>query len=322
MRNRTWAGIVSTSTIRKGSPVLPRPRGGELFNLRSVAATVGVLHPGEMGSALGAALARAGRVVWCSQGRSPATRERAARSGLEEISSLPKLLAEADVLLSVCPPQAAEDVARRVSAGGFTGIYADLNAISPARAGRIAATVDQGGAQAVDGGIIGNPPTQPGMTRLFLSGSAAAAEVAGLFQGGPVEVVVLAGAIGQASALKMAYACLSKGSAALGAISRAIAAHNGVEPSLLAEWQRGPLLAQPGGDSSIARTAAVSWRWLAEMQEIAETAEEAGLTGEMHRGAAAVFSRWEARRDQAGIPVEELLGELLRPPQESLPGGM
>jgi 3-hydroxyisobutyrate dehydrogenase-like beta-hydroxyacid dehydrogenase len=274
-----------------------------------------------MGSALGAALAGAGRVVWCSQGRSQATFERAARAGLEEISTLGELLAEANLLLSVCPPHAAEEVARSVAAGGYSGIYADLNAISPARAERIAATVTDAGAQAVDGGIIGNPPTRPGMTRIFLSG-ASAAEVVTPFQGGPVEVVVLAGGIGQASALKMAYASLSKGSAALGAISRAIAAQYGVELSLLAEWQRGPLLAQPGGDASIARTAAVAWRWLAEMHEIAETAEAAGLPGQMHRGAAELFSRWESRRDQAAVRVDELLQELVRPPQESFPAAL
>jgi 3-hydroxyisobutyrate dehydrogenase-like beta-hydroxyacid dehydrogenase len=275
--------------------------------------TVGVLHPGEMGAALATQLVSMGRrVVWCSDGRSPATRARAEAAGLEECARLADLLETAQIVLSVCPPQGAEDLARGVVGSGFKGTYADLNAISPERAIRVARLVTGAGGRAVDGGIIGAPPARPGMTRLYLSGPDAE-RVAELFAGSFVEAHVLPGAAGSASALKMAFASLSKGGAALGAIARGIAVEHGVEAALLAEWARGPVLSQPGTDAAVTRTAAVAWRWLAEMGEIAATAEAAGLPGGMHHGAADVLERWEKCKDRTDIPVDRLIDALHRP---------
>jgi 3-hydroxyisobutyrate dehydrogenase-like beta-hydroxyacid dehydrogenase len=266
-----------------------------------------------MGAALATQLVGLGRrVLWCSDGRSPATRARAEAAGLEECARLADLLATAQIILSVCPPQGAEDVARTVVGSGFKGTYADLNAISPERATRVAALVADAGAVAVDGGVIGGPPTKAGMTRLYLSGPYAD-QVAEVFAGGFLETHVLPGEAGQASALKMAFASLSKGGAALGAISRGIAVEHGVEAALLAEWARGPVLSQPGTDAAVTRTAAVAWRWLAEMGEIAATAEAAGLPGGMHRGAADLLQRWEKCKDRTDIPVDRLIDELLGP---------
>ena len=112
----------------------------------------------------------------------------------------------ADIVLSICPPHAALDVAR--AAAGFRGLYCDANAVSPATTREVAAVVEAGGATFVDGGIVGGPPTEPG-TRLYLSGGAAA-DVAALFAGTALEPVVLGSEIGAASALKMCYAGWSK----------------------------------------------------------------------------------------------------------------
>src|SRR5262245_19749010 len=153
--------------------------------------TIGLLHPGEMGSSVGAA-GRAGgsRVLWSSEGRSASTRARAAEDGLEDGGSLERLVKASGVILSVCPPEAATDVARTVGALGFTGLYVDANAVAPSTAREIGTIVEKAGATYVDGGIIGPPARSRGTTRLYVSGQAAA-KVAALFQGSPLEAVVV-----------------------------------------------------------------------------------------------------------------------------------
>src|SRR4051794_30374376 len=117
---------------------------------------IGILHPGEMGVSVAAAARRAGHeVCWASAGRSAATRARAERARLRDVESVSALCAGCDLVLSVCPPAAAEAVAREVAACGFRGLYLDANAVSPARAVAIGEVVTAAGAGFVDGGIIG-----------------------------------------------------------------------------------------------------------------------------------------------------------------------
>src|SRR6266567_1697448 len=248
--------------------------------------TIGLLHPGEMGAAVGQCLTGAGhQVLWVPDGRSAATRKRADEAGLAGCG-LAEMVGRSALIVSVCPPAAALDVAREVT--GFGGIYLDANAISPASAGEVARIVAAGGASYVDGGIIGTPPVAPGFIRLYLSGPRAR-EVRALFDGTAVSarVVERAGAgaggvdaggeVGAASAVKMAYASWTKGSAALLLAARALARAEGVEQTLLAEWG----ISQPGLDERSARAAgsaaAKGWRWVAEMEEIAATMAAAGL---------------------------------------------
>ena len=257
--------------------------------------TVGLLHPGEMGAAVGQCLAAAGHeVLWVPDGRSAATRKRAAEAGLDECGWA-EMAARSDVIVSVCPPAYALDVARQVS--GFGGLYLDANAISPATAGEVALIVTAGGASYVDGGIIGTPPVAPGFIRLYLSGDRAD-EVRALFEGSAADARLVA-APGTASAVKMAYASWTKGSAALLLAARALARAEGVEETLLAEWS----ISQPGLDERSARAAesatAKGWRWIAEMEEIAATMAAAGLPGGFHQAAAEVYRRFSPA-DRAG----------------------
>jgi 3-hydroxyisobutyrate dehydrogenase-like beta-hydroxyacid dehydrogenase len=188
----------------------------------------------------------------------------------------------------VVPPHAALDVARQVA--GFGGVYADANAISPATAREIARIVESGGASYVDGGIIGTPPVAPGFIRLYLSG-ARAGEIQRLFAGSEVDARVIGGSVTSASAVKMAYASWTKGSAALLLAARALARAEGVEDALLAEWD----LSQPGlaGRSGRAAgsAAAKGWRWVAEMEEIAASMAAAGLPDGFHQAAAEIYRR-------------------------------
>ena len=119
--------------------------------------TIGLVHPGEMGAAVGAALRSGGHtVLWASDGRSAATAGRAKEAGLEDVGTVEELGRRSDVILSLCPPHAAVDVARSLPA--FAGIYVDANAISPATARTLATLVGR----YVDGGVIGSPPRERG----------------------------------------------------------------------------------------------------------------------------------------------------------------
>jgi len=193
--------------------------------------TVGLLHPGEMGAALGAALSAGGEtVVWASAGRSAATAARARDAGLEDVGEVRELCRRSDVVIAVCPPHAAVEVAG--SLRDFAGIYLDANAISPMTARSVSVRVGR----FVDGGIIGPPPSTQGTTRLYLSG-AEAKLVADLFVGTVVDARIVSADVGAASAVKMAYAAWTKGSSALVLATRALARAQGVEDTLLEEWR-------------------------------------------------------------------------------------
>jgi 3-hydroxyisobutyrate dehydrogenase-like beta-hydroxyacid dehydrogenase len=231
--------------------------------------------------------------LWAPEGRSAATRERADAAGLTGCG-LAEIVARSDLIVSICPPAAVLDVAREVA--GFRGLYLDANAISPATAGRVAAIVTAGGAAYADGGIIGTPPVAPGFIRLYLSG-ARAGEVRALFAGTPVAARLVecgpGDGIGAASAVKMAYASWTKGSAALLLAARALARAEGVEPVLLEEWG----MSQPGlekrWDGADRSAAAKGWRWTGEMEEIAAAMAAAGLPEGFHQAAAHIYRGYE-----------------------------
>jgi 3-hydroxyisobutyrate dehydrogenase-like beta-hydroxyacid dehydrogenase len=265
--------------------------------------TIGLLHPGEMGAAVGQCLATAGHeVLWLPAGRSEATAKRAKAAGLTEAADLADLVRRADVIMSVCPPRAALEIARQVA--GFGGLYLDANAISPATAREVAGIVEAGRATYVDGGIIGTPPVAPGFIRLYLSGDRAG-EIRALFEGTGPDVRLVngdaadpagaepggGGPVGAASAVKMAYASWTKGSAALLLAARALAQAEGVQDALLAEWG----ISQPGLEERAARAAGSAaqkgWRWIAEMEEIAASMATAGLPDGFHQAAAEMYRR-------------------------------
>jgi 3-hydroxyisobutyrate dehydrogenase-like beta-hydroxyacid dehydrogenase len=247
---------------------------------------VGLLHPGEMGAAIGAVLRQRGiDVLWASAGRSGDTAARAKAAGLTDVESIGTLAERADVILSVCPPHAARNVASAV--GDFEGLYLDANAVAPGTVREIAG----GFARFVDGGIVG-PPPRDSATHLYLSGREAQ-RVAGLFGGTNVDARVVSEDVGAASAVKATYAAWTKGSAALLLAIRDVARAEGVEDTLLAEWRE----SIPGFEDRLAsaeRSAkAKGWRWVGEMEEIAAGFAAAGAPDGFHRAAAEVFRRYE-----------------------------
>jgi 3-hydroxyisobutyrate dehydrogenase-like beta-hydroxyacid dehydrogenase len=245
---------------------------------------VGLLNPGEMGAAVGAVLRGQGvRVVWASDGRSEETRERAGGAGLEDVGS-PREVAKSDVVFSICPPHAALDVAR--SLGPFGGLFVDANAVSPATARGVAEIVREAGGRFVDGGIVGSPPREAGTTRLYLSGGDAPA-IAALFAGTVLDGRV----VPNASAVKMAYAAWTKGTAAMLLAIRDLARSEGIEEALLAEWDLSQPELRQWHERAARSAGAKGWRWVGEMEEIAASFEADGLPGGFHRAAAEVYRR-------------------------------
>jgi 3-hydroxyisobutyrate dehydrogenase-like beta-hydroxyacid dehydrogenase len=271
-------------------------------------ATVGLLHPGEMGAAIGGCLVTTGHtVLWDPAGRSRATTGRALAAELTG-TGLDSVVSRSSVILSICPPHAALDVARQVAGAGFGGLYVDANAISAATAAQVASIVTGGGAEYVDGGIIGPPPDNTGHTRLYLSGERAA-EVRALFARSALNARIAEGAHGQpyaASAVKMAYAAWTKGSGALLLACRALARAEGVEQTLLEEWGISQPALRAQSERSADAAAAKGWRWVAEMQEIAASMAAAGLPPGFHQAAAEIFDR-AAHADEP--PAGEAAGD-------------
>lgn len=261
-------------------------------------ARIAILHPGEMGAAIGAALVEVGHdVVWRPDGRSAATAGRAGAAGLRPVEDI----SDCTLVMSVCPPGSASEVASSVS--GFHGLYLDANAIAPQTALGIAAQTSASGMTYVDGGIIGPPPTRSGTTRLYLSGPQAPA-AADLFDGCRLDTRVLPGAAPTAaSALKMVYAAWTKiGSALLLAVD-STTDRLGLTQALRAEWELSqPDLAQRL-DRALASADAKGWRWAAEMREIAATFAAVDEPSGFGAAAAEVFSRYPPpRRDELADP--------------------
>ena len=271
---------------------------------------VGLLHPGEMGASVGGAARAAGcEVLWASEGRSRATRARAESARLRDAGDLDSLLGGSEVVLSVCPPHCALDIAYEVAEKGFGGLYVDANAVAPQASRRIEEALTAAGASYVDGGIIGPPAREAGSTRLYLSGPRAP-EVAALFKGSVLGTEVLGALAGRASAIKMAYAAWTKGSDALLLAVRSYALAEGVEEALLREWG----LSQAGlaeRSERAAGSAGRAWRFEGEMHQIGHAFGDAGLPEGFHRAAASVYRRLRDYKDtDAAPPMAELLAAL------------
>lgn len=271
---------------------------------------IGVLHPGEMGVAVARTAQNSGHeVYWASNGRSPETCRRAAGAGLADAGTLRRMTEMCPVIVSVCPPEFAEELATEVMGLGFRGLYIDANALSPERVRRMGECMASHGIAFVDACIIGLPATARGETWLYLSGPNAADAVS-CFSGGPLEVEALSGGIGQASALKMCFAAHAKGLAALRAAVLGAAEELGVFSDLQRHWEKtGTTFA--AAVASLQHTAPKAWRFVAEMKEIAATFEAAGMPGEFHLAAAEIFARLAPFKGTGKPELRDVVNKLI-----------
>jgi 3-hydroxyisobutyrate dehydrogenase-like beta-hydroxyacid dehydrogenase len=261
-----------------------------------------ILHPGNMGISIAASAQNGGNTVyWVSNGRTHETRTRAEKHGLVELDSLAEAAALATIIISVCPPHAAETVAEQVAAAGFKGIYLDANAISPQRARRIGDRMTAVNATYVDGGIIGGPAWEPNRTWLYLSGKEAD-RVAACFSKGPLAVEVIGDEPDKASALKMCFAAYTKGTTALLCGILAAAESLSVRQDLERQWSRNGSDFTAQTAERVRRVTAKAWRFAGEMEEIAATFESAGLPGGFHLAAADIYQRIAHFKDNEETP--------------------
>ena len=273
---------------------------------------IGFLHPGAMGISLAASAQNSGHeAYWISDGRSKETRERAEEYHLIDAKTLTLLTRTCSVIVSICPPAAAEEVAKNVAALSFDGLYLDANAISPQRALRIQEIVENAGARFVDGSVIGGPAWKPKNTWLQLSGDYAE-DAATLFSKGPLETNIIGKEIGKASALKMAYAAYSKGTTALLAAILATAENFDVRKELETQWTKYEPEFVEEAHARTKRVTAKAWRFAGEMDEIAETFAEAGMPSGFHEAAGEIYQRIAHLKDAEKTPeLDVVLRELL-----------
>ncbi len=278
---------------------------------------VGLLSPGAMGAQVGACLVEAGHtngVLFAGDGRSEATLARAGAAGLRDVGTATTLINESDVILSICPPASAVEVSRTAKEEGFSGLFVDANAVSPATARLIGADHDR----LVDGGIIGPPPSQSGTTRLYVS-SDQRGEVevlVELFSGSALEVRVIDGGAGAASAVKMCFAGWTKGTAALLFSIRALAEAEGVSEALLGEWATSMPELIARSERSAPGVGPKAWRFEGEMHEIAATFASQGLPDGFHLAAAETYRRLASLKGRTDSTAPATLDEvisLLRP---------
>ncbi|MFW6174855.1 MAG: DUF1932 domain-containing protein [Chloroflexota bacterium] len=254
--------------------------------------TVAIMGAGDMGHAVGRALKDSGLdVVTCLSGRSEHTRRLAADAGMREAPDLPALVGEADLFLSIMPPatapQFAEEVAAAMGSAGKTPHYADCNAVSPATSRRIAAVVQAAGAGYTDAGIIGSAPGKGAPPRFYASGpdTSAIEEL----DGRGITVKPVGVEIGRASAIKMCYAALTKGTNALYVAVATAAESLGILPELGEEFAASQARVWESMRSAVPRMPTDAGRWIGEMEEITATFDAAGVTGKFHEGAADIF---------------------------------
>ncbi len=254
--------------------------------------TVGLLSPGDMGHSVGNTLREHGlRVITCLEGRSQRTHELAAKAGIGDVATYEALAEQAELILSiVVPAQAvavAERVGRALDAVGRDTPYVDCNAIAPQTARTIEQILAVDGVRFVDACIIGGPPRGSSRPRFYVSGRHSEAMLA-LHPYG-LTVIDMGGKAGQASALKMCYAALTKGLTAL-CTELLTAAHLlEIDEPLAKELQQSQGAIYQRIRSSVPAMPAKSRRWIGEMEEIASTFGALGLTPDMLHGAAEMY---------------------------------
>ena len=278
-----------------------------------MAPTVGISSPGEMGHAVARVLVDNGLpVIACLEGRSERSRERAASAGIEAVPTLAEVARRADLFLSILPPAHAREMARQVAATGEPITYVDCNAVSPATAAAIGATAEAAGLTFIDAGIVGPPPLKEGTTRFYASGERVE-EFAELSRYG-LDVRVVGGEIGQASGLKMCYASQTKGRYAIFIESLVAARRLGCYDLLVEELKMSQAATLADTEKSVPNIPSKAGRWIAEMEEIAATFAEAGMTDRLFHGVADMYRAIDGADPDSlsGVELEQLIARLSR----------
>lgn len=255
--------------------------------------TIALMSPGDMGHSVGALLKRHGaRVVSALDGRSQRTMDLAKGAGIEPMESDVEMIETADLLLSIVAPAGAAALADRlaeaISAAKRDIVYVDCNAVAPDTAVRIGAVIERAGGQFVDAGIVGPPPRHDSRATRFYASGLKAGSVARLNDFG-LDIQVIGDRVGDASALKMCYAALNKGTIALMTGISVMAERLGVEASFDQELQLSQEAVRQRMHRQVPGMVPKAHRWIGEMEEIAKTFDAANLTPAVFEGIADIY---------------------------------
>ena len=254
--------------------------------------TVAIMSPGDMGHAVGQVLSESGiDVITCTDGRSQRTKNLAEMAGLRQVATLEDMVIQADLVLSIMVPAKAMSFVREISphfeSSKTPTYFADCNAVSPQSALAMAEVINQAGGKFIDGGIIGTAPTKGDTPRFYVSGPDASVVME--LDGRGIIVKAIGNKVGQASGIKMCYAALTKGTNTLHVALLTAASRMGLTDDLRKEFEFSQKSHLAAMEKGISRLPANAHRWIGEMEEIAATFENLGVTPNFHKGAAEIY---------------------------------
>ena len=254
---------------------------------------VTVIAPGAMGAAVGKRLVDNGlKVLTSLKGRSEETQARARQAGVASASD--EEIAASDFILSILPPGDALSLAQHfapvLKASNAKPVYVDCNAINPVTVDKVAAAIAPTDCPFVDAGIIGSPPKPGDAGPRFYASGPAAPRFATLRDYG-LDIRVLDGALSAASALKMSYAGITKGTQAIGAAMMLAATRAGSSDALFAELSSSQKEMFAWFKRGLAQMPPKAYRWVSEMHEIAGFVAEDPAAHELYEGAAHFYER-------------------------------
>lgn len=269
--------------------------------------SIGITSPGDMGQGVAMCIKALGfNVCMASDGRSPRTRGLGEKAGLTDLHSLDNLVKECDMVLSVLDPGAAVTNAKAVAAACKATsrkiVFVECNAVAPQTMTEITGIMETVGCTVIDAGIIGPPPRGTAKQRFYVSGPHA--QLMNRIHSPQINVRIAGEKIGDASAVKMCYAALTKGSIALGTELLVAAEKLGVGKVLEAEFKGSQAELY---ESVLSRSAGMpfkAYRWVPEMNEIAKTFEGAGMTPRMFQGASDLYAQVAATPQGKESPEE------------------
>ncbi len=254
--------------------------------------TVAILSPGDMGHAVGRLLREYElRVLTCLAGRSARTKSLSDQAGITDIPTMEELVEQSDLILSITVSEAApklcQQVADAIATTGTSVLFAECNAISPQLSRQMEGIISATGSRYVDASIIGGPPRNGSSPRFYVSGPHAPAMEE--LKGFGLDVRIIGPETGQASGIKMCYAAMTKGSAALFTELLMAAEMLGLSKELLAEFQSSQPAVHQRMEGWLPGLPAKSNRWISEMQEIEATFDGLGLTPRIFQGVADIY---------------------------------
>lgn len=269
-----------------------------------VALRVAVIGTGEMGAAVGQRLRECGAMVMTSlKGRSAASVERVKRASLEVVDD-DILVSQVDFVMSIVPPGVAIEVAERfrgpILNSDAKPIFVECNAIAPSTTRRIEEILR--GVRFIDAGIIGGPPAagsqDPAKGPRFYASGAHAHELTRLANYG-LDIAVLDAPVGAASALKLAYAGMTKGFTALATTMLNAASRESLADALRNELARTQPQFLARLERSIPDMFPKAYRWVAEMEQIAQFVGSDREGATIYEGAARLYE-WIASEINSG----------------------